>query len=103
MFGLPSGLAQEIFRDVGRELKERREHDDLYSIYSYAAPDLPPDPATKDPDLAARLNDNAELAQDKLSKVRGEIGVGCSMDGLGWKQSLIKSSFIFFFMLEILH
>lgn len=94
MFCLPSGLAQEIFRDVGRELKERREHDDLYSIYSYATPDLPPDPATKDADLAARLNDNAEIAQDKLSKVRGENWCGL-LDGLGWKQSLIKSSFFF--------
>ena len=60
--------AQEIFRDVGKMLKERRESDDLLSIYSYSTSDIP-DPAVADSQLAATLGQNAELAQENLAKV----------------------------------
>ncbi|XP_018006851.1 uncharacterized protein DDB_G0283697 [Hyalella azteca] len=64
--------AQEIFRDVGKMLKERRENDDLYSIYSYCDSDAP-DPATQNPELAAILDENAVVASNKLSKVFQEF------------------------------
>ncbi|KAF2368028.1 hypothetical protein FHG87_001201 [Trinorchestia longiramus] len=60
--------AQEIFRDVGKMLKERRENDDLYSIYSYCDSDVP-DPASQNPDLASTLDENARIASEKLVKV----------------------------------
>lgn len=61
--------AQEIFRDVGKMLKYRRESDDLYSIYSYVDEDGE-DPAKEDEELNNRLNENEKLAQEKLNKVR---------------------------------
>ncbi|XP_045625109.2 death domain-associated protein 6 [Procambarus clarkii] len=64
--------AQEIFRDVGRMLKERRESDDLYNIYSYADDDVE-DPAIKDEDLNQQLTENESIAKDKLEKIFQEF------------------------------
>ena len=49
-------------------LKERRENDDLYSIYAYGNDD--PDPANTDRELADKLSDNIKDAQEKLDNVR---------------------------------
>ncbi|KAK7068858.1 hypothetical protein SK128_018231, partial [Halocaridina rubra] len=64
--------AQEIFRDVGRILKDRRESDDLYCIYSYVDDELP-DPAATDEELAQKLNENESLAKENLDKVFQEF------------------------------
>lgn len=67
--------AQEIFRDVGRMLKDRRESDDLYSIYSYMEDEEKEDPARHDEALNSKLNENEKIASENLEKVRRE----------GWK------------------
>ena len=63
--------AQEIFRDVGKMLKNRRESDDLYSIYSYIE-DEGEDPAVHDQALDQQLNENEKIGTDNLNKVRRE-------------------------------
>lgn len=63
-----SCTAQEIFRDVGRMLKERRESDDLYNIYGYAEEEMP-DPAAEDDELSRKLQENETIAKQKLDKV----------------------------------
>ncbi|XP_047496791.1 death domain-associated protein 6-like [Penaeus chinensis] len=60
--------AQEIFRDVGRILKERRESDDLYNIYGYAEEEVP-DPAAEDDELSRKLQENETIAKEKLDKI----------------------------------
>lgn len=60
--------AQEIFRDVGRMLKERRESDDLYNIYGYAEEEMP-DPAAEDDELSRKLQENETIAKQKLDKI----------------------------------
>lgn len=67
--------AQEIFRDVGKMLKYRRESDDLYSIYSYVDEDIE-DPAKEDEELNNKLTENEKVAQEKLDKVINNITVG---------------------------
>lgn len=61
--------AQEIFRDVGKMLKYRRESDDLYSIYSYADEEGE-DPALESEELNDKLKENEKAAEEKLNKVR---------------------------------
>lgn len=53
---------------MGKMLKERRESDDLYNIYSYAEDDTE-DPALKDEELNQKLVENENLAKEKLEKV----------------------------------
>ncbi|XP_050714491.1 death domain-associated protein 6-like [Eriocheir sinensis] len=60
--------AQEIFRDVGKMLKYRRESDDLYSIYSYADEEGE-DPALEDEELNDKLKQNEKAAEEKLNKI----------------------------------
>ncbi|XP_071541296.1 uncharacterized protein [Panulirus ornatus] len=64
--------AQEIFRDVGRMLKERRESDDLYNIYAYAEDEIE-DPALQDEELNQKLVENESVAKEKLEKVFQEF------------------------------
>ncbi|KAK3857392.1 hypothetical protein Pcinc_036355, partial [Petrolisthes cinctipes] len=64
--------AQEIFHDIGKVLKERRESDDLYNIYSYGD-DETDDPANTDTQLNQKLIDNESIAKDKLEKVFQEF------------------------------
>lgn len=61
--------AQEIFRDVGRMLKDRRESDDLYSIYSYMEDEEKEDPAKYDEALNSKLNENEKIASENLEKI----------------------------------
>lgn len=61
--------AQEIFRDVGKMLKYRRESDDLYSIYSYADEEGE-DPALESEELNDKLKENEKAAEEKLNNVR---------------------------------
>ncbi|XP_045134935.1 death domain-associated protein 6-like isoform X2 [Portunus trituberculatus] len=60
--------AQEIFRDVGKILKYRRESDDLYSIYSYVEEEGE-DPAKQDEALDQQLKENEKIASENLNKV----------------------------------
>lgn len=50
-------------------LKERRESDDLYSIYLYADSEEA-DPARENEELAEKLDNNASIASKNLSQVR---------------------------------
>ncbi|XP_076068919.1 uncharacterized protein LOC143041098 isoform X2 [Oratosquilla oratoria] len=65
--------AQEIFRDVGKMLKERRQSDDLYSIYAYVPPskegEVDKDPAANDTDLNQQLLENEKTAREKTEKI----------------------------------
>nr|XP_053655692.1 glutamic acid-rich protein-like [Cherax quadricarinatus] len=53
-------------------LKERRESDDLYNIYSYADDDIE-DPALKNEELNQKLTENESIAKDKLDKIFQEF------------------------------
>ncbi|KAK8399964.1 hypothetical protein O3P69_002973 [Scylla paramamosain] len=64
--------AQEIFRDVGRMLKFRRESDDLYCIYSYVEEEGE-DPARQDEGLDHQLMENEKIAIENLNKVFQEF------------------------------
>merc|ERR1739840_9375 len=60
--------AQDIFRDVGKMLKDRRESDDLEIFYSRAQEE-PEDPGSKDDELEKKLTENEEVARVKIEKV----------------------------------
>ncbi|CAL4119857.1 unnamed protein product, partial [Meganyctiphanes norvegica] len=60
--------AQDIFREVGKMLKDRRESDDLEIFYS-RADDALEDPGSKDEDLDRKLAENEEVAREKIDKV----------------------------------
>lgn len=64
--------AQEIFRDVGRMLKNRRESDDLYCLYSYVEEEGE-DPAKQDETLDRLLMENEKIAIENLNKVFQEF------------------------------
>ena len=86
--------AQEIFRDVGRILKDRRESDDLYNIYSYVD-NSDDDPAAKDEDLEKKLSNNGTIAKEKLDRV-SVLSYFCIITIFSRLGSLHNSNFLFF-------
>ncbi|XP_071155692.1 DNA ligase 1-like isoform X3 [Mytilus edulis] len=64
-------LAREAFLDVGESLQKRRRQDLAYTSAGHvkAVDKLPEDPASHDPDLKKKLNENRKHYKEKMEQV----------------------------------